>query len=137
PVHCPHVPVFSNTLGAAYPAEPSAIRALLAGHLTSPVLFADEVRAMYAAGARVFVEVGPRTVLTTLTRQTLGDRAVMLPLDGADRDGLLQLQHVLAQIAAAGAPVRTGPLFAGRTIEPIDEDTWRPTTSKPAASWLV
>jgi acyl transferase domain-containing protein len=52
----PDTLVFSNTLGGRYPEEPNEIAALLESHLVRPVRFADEVRAMYDQGARVFVE---------------------------------------------------------------------------------
>ncbi|MBY0460689.1 MAG: acyltransferase domain-containing protein, partial [Gemmataceae bacterium] len=63
----PAKPVYSNTSARPHPADGAAIAAQLAEHLVSPVRFADEIRAMYAAGARVFVEVGPNGVLTGLT----------------------------------------------------------------------
>ena len=47
----PKCPVFSNTTAAIYPSDPSAISALLAQHLVSPVLFHQEILAMYEAGA--------------------------------------------------------------------------------------
>ena len=43
-----------------------SIAALLAEHLAAPVRFQDEIEALYEAGARVFVEVGPQGVLTGL-----------------------------------------------------------------------
>ena len=67
----PKCPVFSNTTAAIYPSDPSAISALLAHHLVSPVLFHQEILAMYEAGARIFVEVGPQGVLTGLIGQIL------------------------------------------------------------------
>src|SRR5262249_24779493 len=67
----PRLPVFSNTTADLYPDEPDAIAQLLAEHLTRPVAFSREVEAMYEAGARVFVEVGPRNVLSSLIGKTL------------------------------------------------------------------
>jgi acyl transferase domain-containing protein len=51
--------VYSNTTAACIPGEPDAIRARLAEHIGKPVHFVQEVEAMYADGARVFVEAGP------------------------------------------------------------------------------
>ena len=41
----PRAQVFSNTLAAPYPAEPSKIASLLASHLVEPVRFVDQIRA--------------------------------------------------------------------------------------------
>ena len=46
----PRKPVYSNTTAAPHAAEPAAHRRQLAEHLVSPVQFADEIAAMYAAG---------------------------------------------------------------------------------------
>ncbi|MEI6167564.1 MAG: SDR family NAD(P)-dependent oxidoreductase [bacterium] len=115
PFASPELSVYSNTTGEAYPTEPAAIRSQLGEHLVSPVRFMAEIQAMYAAGTRVFVEVGPRSVLTGLTEQILGDRErVVVPLETRQRSGLEALLHALAQLAAHGAPVQLDRLFEGR-----------------------
>ncbi len=123
--------VFSNTLGGPYPEEPREIAALLASHLVRPVKFVDEIRAMYDQGARVFVEVGPKGVLTGLARQILeGQPARFIQIDsdrGTPWAGLVQLLHALAQLAVEGVAVETAQLFRGRAVEaepPARETGW-------------
>src|SRR5262249_1109038 len=70
----PQYPVYANTTATPYPNDPATVAALLRQHLASPVRFRDEIEAMYVAGARVFVEVGPQGVLTGLVGQTLAGR---------------------------------------------------------------
>ena len=124
----PHAAVFSNTLGGQYPEDPREIAALLASHLVRPVKFVDEIRAMYQQGARVFVEVGPKGVLTGLARQILeghhGNDARFIQIDG-ERNGLVQLLHALAQLAVEGVPVDTAQLLRGRVpqAEPAARET--------------
>src|SRR5262249_54272283 len=102
PIHEPHIPVFSNTLAAPYPAEPGEIRRILSDHLTAPVRFREQLEAMYRAVARIFIEVGPRSVLSALARETLSSHApLILPVDAQGRHGVTQLLHVLAQLAVA------------------------------------
>jgi acyl transferase domain-containing protein/NAD(P)-dependent dehydrogenase (short-subunit alcohol dehydrogenase family)/acyl carrier protein len=114
----PTAAVFSNTLGGQYPEDPKEIAALLASHLVRPVKFVDEIRAMYEQGARVFVEVGPKGVLTGLARQILdGKDARCIQID-SDRNGLVQFLHALAQLAAEGVPVDTAQLLRGRVPQP-------------------
>ena len=124
----PAVAVFSNTLGARYPEDPKEIAELLASHLVRPVKFVDEIRAMYDEGARVFLEVGPKGVLTGLARQILdGKDARFIQID-SDRNGLVQLLQALAQLAAEGVAVDAAQLRRGRVkaAEPEARETgWR------------
>src|SRR6266568_895596 len=133
----PRIPVFSNTEAGAYPAEPARMAALLSEHLVRPVQFLDEIRAMYDRGARLFVEVGPKSVLTSLVRQIL-DRpdAAAIPLDVSDRNGLVQLLHALAQLAASGLDVRLGRLFAGRSVGKLELDKLDESRA-PSPAWVV
>ncbi|MFD9482544.1 SDR family NAD(P)-dependent oxidoreductase [Streptomyces sp. NPDC059991] len=114
-VRAPEFPVWANRTAAVYPARPDGVRAELAAQIGSPVRFAEQVEAMYAAGARVFVEAGPGTVLTGLVGQILGDRPHLAvacePRPGAGLRGLLES---LARLAVAGVPVRAGRLLQGR-----------------------
>lgn len=134
----PAIPVFSNTLAEPYPSDVSAIRKTLSDHLTAPVRFADQVRAMYREGARTFVEVGPRAVLSHLVRETLaGQRPLVLALDAAERDGVTQLLHVVAQLAVAGVPINFDELWRGRDVAPVTLSTLPATKPLPAHVWLV
>ncbi len=63
-------PVFSN-VSAAPVREPDEIRRALLRQVSSPVLWEQSVRAMYDAGVRLFVEVGPGTTLSGLIRRTV------------------------------------------------------------------
>lgn len=65
------------------------MRATLAGQIARPVRFVEQVQAMYEAGAHVFVEVGPGSVLTQLTGEILAGKphlAVHLDRKGQNSD---------------------------------------------------
>lgn len=101
-------PVFANTTGDAYPARAAAAKDLLAHQLVRPVDFVKQIEALYSAGARTFVEVGPKAVLTGLVGAILVDQPhVAIPLDpSAGRDsGVAELARILARLAAMGYPV--------------------------------
>ena len=136
----PRKPVFSNTTAAPH-GDPAGLADRLAEHLVSPVRFAAEVEAMYAAGARVFVEVGPQAVLTGLAGQILaGKPHLAVASDLKTRPGLVQLAHLLGQLLAAGVPARLDRLFQGRGVVPFDIATLSPDTGKPKpppTAWLV
>jgi acyl transferase domain-containing protein/NAD(P)H-dependent flavin oxidoreductase YrpB (nitropropane dioxygenase family)/NAD(P)-dependent dehydrogenase (short-subunit alcohol dehydrogenase family)/acyl carrier protein len=137
----PQTPVYANTTAAPYPAEPGAIVDLLRRHLASPVRFREEIEAMYAVGARVFVEVGPQSVLTALVGQTLAGKphlAVASDLKG--RPGLVQLQHLLGQLLVSGVPVQLERLHDGRNLRRLDLANLERDSAavKPSpTAWLV
>ncbi|UCC31291.1 MAG: SDR family NAD(P)-dependent oxidoreductase, partial [Phycisphaerales bacterium] len=137
----PQIPVFSNTTASPYPSDPAAIRARLVEHLVNPVRFADEVRAMYDAGARVFVEVGPGNTLSGLIERTLEGRSfIAVATDQPGRNGLLQLVHALAQLAAGGVVFDSAVLFAQRTEKTLDLDRLVEQTRPaplPPTTWMV
>ena len=98
------VPVWSNTTAGTYPTSPDEARALLAGHLTQPVNFLAEIEGMWTAGARVFVECGPRAVLTGLVERILEGRDhIVVPVDRPGRSGLVCLLDCLAALARRGS----------------------------------
>ncbi|MHB1847336.1 MAG: acyltransferase domain-containing protein, partial [Deltaproteobacteria bacterium] len=135
-LRAPALPVYSNVLAERYPASPDDARALLAKQLVSPVRFAAQVEAMYAAGARLFVEVGPGQVLTRLVGRTLGDRPhLALAIAREGQPGLSELLEALGQLAVHGVPLQLAPLFAGRQVRRLDLAA--PMPKPPVALWLV
>jgi acyl transferase domain-containing protein len=137
----PQRPVYSNTTAAPYPAEPPALADVLRSHLASPVRFRDEIEAMYAAGARIFIEVGPQGILTGLVNQTLTRRPhLAIACDLKGRPGLVQLQHLLAQLIVRGVPVRLERLHEGRDLRLLDMHNLERDCARAKPSpktWLV
>ncbi len=70
----PQIPVFTNVTGKPYPQEPQGIQKILETHLSTSVMFKQEIENIYAAGGYCFVEFGPRRILTNLVKDILGDR---------------------------------------------------------------
>ena len=105
--------VYANATAAPYTA--ASVKATLSSQIAEPVRFVECLEAMYAAGARTFVEVGAGSVLTGLVGRTLrgrAHRAIALDRQGA---GLRAFWLGLAQLAAAGVP-RSGRTSASRSI---------------------
>ncbi|MFY4718633.1 SDR family NAD(P)-dependent oxidoreductase [Streptomyces sp. LaBMicrA B280] len=133
PVRAPEFPVWANRTAAPYPGDPEGVRAELAAQIGAPVAFAAQIEAMYEAGARIFVEAGPGTVLTRLVGQILGDRPhrTVAP-EPRPEGGLPGWLDALARLAVAGVPVRAARLFQGRDAV----DALRaPTPARPG--WTV
>ncbi|MGH8444240.1 MAG: acyltransferase domain-containing protein, partial [Solimonas sp.] len=108
-------PVYSNITAAPHPLDDgAAIRDSLARHIVSPVRFVAEIERMYADGARVFVELGPRKVLSGLVGRILKDRPhAVIAIDGEDR-GMAGLLDAVATLAVRQPGFDAAALFAGR-----------------------
>jgi len=99
------IPVFSNTTGASYPSDPDKAKQLLGDHLLSPVDFVSEIKNLFNMGVRTFVEVGPKSVLTTLVKSILEGQSFMaVSLDKAigKQSGIKDLAQTLALVASLG-----------------------------------
>ncbi|WP_308287764.1 SDR family NAD(P)-dependent oxidoreductase [Streptomyces griseoincarnatus] len=118
-VTAPKGSVYADTAGAVYGEDVAANRAVLVEQLINPVDFAGRVEEMYAAGHRVFVEFGPKSVLTQLVKRILGDREhTALSLDaGPGKDADLTLKQAVARLAVLGLPLAT----ADRYVAPPEE----------------
>ncbi|WP_103338425.1 type I polyketide synthase [Amycolatopsis sp. CA-126428] len=111
-VTTPQKPVWANRTAKPYQDD---VRDELAAQIGAPVRFLDQIEAMYAAGARTFVEAGPGRVLSRLVADILGDRPHTVVACGPDLTGFLAALKALAE---AGVDVRTGRLTRAKPPEP-------------------
>ncbi|MCF8035298.1 MAG: SDR family NAD(P)-dependent oxidoreductase [Desulfobacteraceae bacterium] len=138
--HPPEIFVFSNTTAEPFPERPEEIRQLLIEQLVRPVRFVDEIEAMYAAGARTFVEVGAGNVLTNLISRILADKPhQVVCMDKKGVSGLTGLQHALAALAASGVELELERLFAGRGCRMLDLENPVDTVLSrvPKTAWII
>ncbi|MEU1308101.1 SDR family oxidoreductase [Streptomyces cinnamoneus] len=134
PLRAPEIPVWSGLTATRYPADTAELRARLAGQITAPVRFVEQIEAMYEAGARTFVEAGPGTALTGLVRATLGDRPhLAVPFEPHPEAGLRGHLETLARLAVSGGvQVDAEALFAGR-----DAVVAEPARTPERPGWIV
>jgi len=110
----PLMPVYANSTASLYSNVPDAIRETLADQIAEPVRFAEQIEAMYAAGVRTFVEVGPGAVLTNLAKSCLKERSHRaIALDRKGQHGLTSLWQGLAQLAVDGVTMAMDRLWDG------------------------
>lgn len=108
----PAFPVFANTSGEAYPFEVESIKDQLKGQMLAPVEFVKQIEGLYEAGARVFIEFGPKNVLTKLTQSILKDKDVEIISAGAapgknDQEALAKAYCELKVLGFDLAPLNT------------------------------
>jgi malonyl CoA-acyl carrier protein transacylase len=80
-VQAPVLPVIGNVYARPYPTEPDAIRDLLELQIASPVRWLDGLEALYAAGVRTFVEVGPKKALKGLVDDVFATKPDVVSLN--------------------------------------------------------
>ncbi|HEX3781794.1 MAG TPA: beta-ketoacyl synthase N-terminal-like domain-containing protein, partial [Pseudonocardiaceae bacterium] len=98
--------VYANSAGAEYGASLEANRQVLTEQLLKPVEFVAGVQAMRADGCNVFVEFGPKGVLTQLVQRTLGEDVVAIATDqGPTGDSDIALKRAALRLAVLGAPI--------------------------------
>lgn len=114
PFQASHLPVYANVTGEPYPEETPRMRELLAGQLSRPVRFIEQIRNMAASGVELFIEVGPDDVLTGLVNRILaGGDAKAIALDHRGQPGVVSLWHALAKLSVWGISLDFGAIWEG------------------------
>jgi len=96
---------FSNVTGNQ--ATGSAVKQNLSKHMTSSVQFLSQVKNMHKAGAKVFVEFGPKQVLSKLVEEILkGEDVISVAVNASSsKDSDTQLREAAVKLAVAGVPL--------------------------------
>jgi [acyl-carrier-protein] S-malonyltransferase len=114
----PNRPVFANVDAQAHPSGDAWAR-LLGAQLTSPVLWRHTLHALAEAGATVFLELGPGTVLTGMAKRTVKGATALSVATPAEVDNLLEaLSHAS----------ETGAVHEGEMLYAIERLVVSPAT---------
>jgi len=130
------IAVYSNNTAKPHTNAKEA----MAAHLTGPVEFVSQIENMYADGARVFLELGPKNVLAKLVGQILGDKSytsIAIDDNGSGINGML---NAFAQLLASGVGVNIAKLFEGRDCLDLAIDkivAAKRTPVVPKHAWLL
>jgi acyl transferase domain-containing protein/acyl carrier protein len=128
----PHMPVYSGSTGAPLPGEAPSVREALAQGLVRPVRFVEQIEAMYAAGTRTFLEVGPGAVLTGLVSQCLAGRPhLAVSVDRKGVPGLRAFWQALGRLWTAGHALNFEPLWAEYDPGPDPRQARKPAMKVP------
>jgi acyl transferase domain-containing protein/phosphopantetheinyl transferase len=118
------VEVYSCTTANPYPRDPAGIRQLSVEHWMRRVEFRQTVEAMYEAGARIFVEVGPGGILTAFVDDILRGRPYLaVAANVPRRSGITQLNHLVGMLASQRIPMRLEYLYKRRAPRRLALDT--------------
>lgn len=111
----PEIPVVSNTTMRPFPHDTEEIKRIVMAHLESPVHWLQNVKTMWGEfGVRLFIEVGPREILTNMIQDTIEEAAcVQTCLPSAES---LMYRTALAQLYAKGVLHRDNVKEIGGTL---------------------
>ena len=147
----PRLPIVANVTGGFYPSNGDVTEQMLdilARQVASPVQFVKGLGTLYEAGARLFVEVGPKRALQGFVDDVLGarDGVASLFTNHPKVGEIASFNQALCGLYAAGRgagrderPVEVAPMEQERTnIEPNREpgETDRPVVITGAALGL-
>lgn len=66
--------VYSNSTAREYEKDPRKISKMLADHILNTVNFKEEIENIYTSGGSIFIEIGPKNILTNLVKDILKDK---------------------------------------------------------------
>ncbi len=122
--------LYSSTTAKPYPKKPKDILQLVSETFARPLLFRDTIEAMYDAGARIFLEVGPRGLLTGFVDDILRGRPhTSIAMNKQKKSGVYTLHNALAMLAALHVPMVLKPLFERRSPRTLQ---WDPKADRVA-----
>ena len=128
----PQTPVYCCTTASCLPDDADEILEHAANTFARPLLFQQTIEAMYADGARIFVEAGPRGNLTAFVDDILRGRPhLALAIDQYRRPALTTLNNTLGALAALHVPLNLTPLYSRRSPQTL---TWDALRDRPE-SW--
>ncbi|WP_307840349.1 type I polyketide synthase [Streptomyces sp. G44] len=120
------IPVVSTRLGRDATLQELSSAAYWVAHVREPVRFHDAVECARAAGANVFLEVGPGATLTSITKEAFAGAgvsdALVVSAARRGRPGAAALTDALAHLHVRGVPVRWEALFG--TCQQVDLPTY-------------
>ncbi|MBF0210575.1 MAG: acyltransferase domain-containing protein [Desulfamplus sp.] len=126
-----NIVVFSNTTGKDYPLDGEAAKKILGEHLINPVCFMSNIEVMLKKNITAFIEVGPKAVLTGLTKSILeskniegSNKILSFAFDSsAGKNGAIyDLASTLCSLAACGITVML--------------DQWEDSVKEPAKKMM-
>lgn len=101
--HAPTLPLYSCATASIIEGRAPDVAAACLEQWTQTVRFDQTIERMYADGIRIFLEVGARGLLAPQIEEQLAGRPhLALAANRIHRSDMLQLHHVLGQLAAHG-----------------------------------
>jgi len=132
----PRLPIVANTNGEFYPMGPDVVPQMLdilTQQVASPVQFVKGLRTLYDAGARLFVEVGPKKALYGFAEDVLGgcNDVVSLFTNHPKVGDIVAFNQALCGLYAAGLGRGTAEALRAAAVTTVSGVPLAAETSKP------
>ena len=132
----PRLPIVANINGEFYPTGSDVVPRMLdilAEQVAAPVQFVKGLRTLYEAGARIFVEVGPKKALQGFAEDVLGERGDVVSLftNHPKVGDIPAFNQALCCLYAAGLGRGTAEVARASASEPVVSAP--PQTAMPVA----
>ncbi len=102
------IPVYANATAKAYPSSAKAIQKQLETHILNSVRFREEVENIHRDGGRIFIEFGPKNVLTKLVENILSGKdffAIALN-ENPKKDSDHLFREAMVKLCVLGLPLQ-------------------------------
>ncbi|MEU9559679.1 type I polyketide synthase, partial [Streptomyces fumanus] len=119
--HTPTLPLLSNITGQLADPDTLPTPAYWTHHARATVRFADGIKTLTAYGVTTYLELGPDSTLTAITRENLDpdtDTTLISALR-RDHDETRTLTTALAQLHTTGTPIDLNTLHSTTTPPPL------------------
>ncbi len=119
----PQIPVYANSTAKPYPVTAKPIKRTLSEQMIKSVQFQAQIEAIHEAGGRIFVEIGPRNVLTRLVSTILQDKPHTVISVNPSRKGNSdrQLREAALQLRILGLTMTTLDNEIEDWVEPLPQ----------------
>jgi len=142
PLESPRVPTVANVNGEFYPTGPGVVPQMvdiLARQVASPVQFVKGLKTLYHAGARVFVEVGPKKALQGFAEDVLSEYgdAVSIFTNHPKVGDIVAFNQALCSLYAAGLGRGTAKALHDSTARTVAVSGSAPAFNPPPVPFGV
>ena len=114
--HSPKMPITTNVTAEFYPNDPEKIKDLMVTQIAHSVEWIKQLKTTYESGVRLFVECGPKRVLSALATNTLSDKKDIrvLASNHPKKGGITEFNDLFANLISSGIAIDwTGTDMAG------------------------
>ncbi|WP_428054258.1 SDR family NAD(P)-dependent oxidoreductase [Candidatus Avelusimicrobium facis] len=103
-VNAPKMPITTNVTAEFYPSDPEKIKDLMVTQISHSVEWIKQLKTTYDSGVRLFVECGPKRVLSALATNTLADKKdiKVLASNHPKKGGIVEFNDMFANMISSG-----------------------------------
>jgi len=119
----PSTDVYSNVTAKLYANNAKQIKESFKGNVLQSVRFTEQIRNMAEQGAKIFVEFGPKNVLTRLIGSILKDHGHLAVAMNASpkKDSDVSFRDALIQLKVAGVNISIEDIYQKPVVKPTGQ----------------